>query len=126
MRKLIICICENKDADQLLGNSEAEQRLCFRYTDSTLSLLLKSDISSFYPASVTVQPDLCWTCSKTTLLVFSLDGLYNGGICGCIHFTAMLLFCRVMTMLLRQWLRGVMSKSFPPSTRGPVMKDCNQ
>ena len=26
--------CENKDADQLRGNREADQRLCFRYTDS--------------------------------------------------------------------------------------------
>ena len=29
MRKPTICICENKDADQLRGNREAEQRLCF-------------------------------------------------------------------------------------------------
>ena len=34
MRKPTICICENKDADQLRGNREADQRLCFRYTDS--------------------------------------------------------------------------------------------
>ena len=32
---------------------EADQRLCFRYTDSTLSLLIKSEISSFYAASGT-------------------------------------------------------------------------
>ena len=70
MRKPTICISENKDADQLGGNREADQRLCFRYTDSTLLLLLKSEISSFWPASVTVQPDLCQTCSETTLLVF--------------------------------------------------------
>ena len=29
-------LCENKDADQLRGNREADQRLCFRYTDSTI------------------------------------------------------------------------------------------
>ena len=29
MRKPTICICENKDADQLRGNREADQRLCF-------------------------------------------------------------------------------------------------
>ena len=34
MRKPDFCICENKDADQLHGNREADQRLCFRYTDS--------------------------------------------------------------------------------------------
>ena len=39
MRKLAFCICENKDADQLRGNREADQRLCFRYMDSTIPLL---------------------------------------------------------------------------------------
>ena len=47
MRKPTICIGENKDADQLRGDREADQRLCFRYKDSTLPLLLKSEISSF-------------------------------------------------------------------------------
>ena len=74
MRKRTICICENKGADQLRGNREVDQRLCFRYTDSTLPLLFKSEISSFQPASVTLQPDLCQTCSETTLLVFPRDG----------------------------------------------------
>ena len=46
---------ENKGADQLRSNCEAVQRLCFRYTDGTISLLLKSEISSFLPTSVTVQ-----------------------------------------------------------------------
>ena len=47
MRKPTICIGENTDADQLRGNREADQRLCFRYSDSTIPLLLKSEISSF-------------------------------------------------------------------------------
>ena len=47
MGKPTICIGENKGADQLRGNREADQRLCFRYTDSTISLLLKSEIASF-------------------------------------------------------------------------------
>ena len=34
-------LCENKDADQLRSNCEADQRLCFRYTDNTISFLLK-------------------------------------------------------------------------------------
>ena len=46
VRKPDICICENKDADQLRGNREADQRLCFRYIDSTIPLLPKSEISS--------------------------------------------------------------------------------
>ena len=48
MRKLTICICEDKGADQLRGNCEADQRLCFRYSESTITLFLKSEISSFY------------------------------------------------------------------------------
>ena len=44
MRKPAFCICENKDADQFRGNRKADQRLCFRYMDSTISLLPKSKI----------------------------------------------------------------------------------
>ena len=47
MGKPTICIGENKDADQLRGNREADQRLCFRYSESPIPLLLKSEISSF-------------------------------------------------------------------------------
>ena len=36
MRKPTFCICENKDADQLRGDREADQGLCFRYIDSTI------------------------------------------------------------------------------------------
>ena len=46
-RKPDFCLCENKGADQLRGNREADQRLCFCYTDSIFPLLLKSEISSF-------------------------------------------------------------------------------
>ena len=58
MRKPAFCICENKgadqlcglrenkEADQLRGNCEADQRLCFRCIDSTIPLLPKSKISS--------------------------------------------------------------------------------
>ena len=45
-RKPAFCICENKDADQLRGNREADQRLCFRYVDSTIPVLSKYEISS--------------------------------------------------------------------------------
>ena len=47
MRKQNFCLCENKGADQLRSNCEADQRLCFHYMDSTISLLLKSEISIF-------------------------------------------------------------------------------
>ena len=39
MRKPDFCICKNKDADQLRSNREADQRLCFRYTDSIIPLV---------------------------------------------------------------------------------------
>ena len=47
VRKPDFCLGENKGADQLRGYREADQRLCFRYSDSTIPLLLKSEISSF-------------------------------------------------------------------------------
>ena len=65
MRKPDFCICEIKDADQLRGNREADQCLCFRYTDSTIHLLAKSKISSLLSSSVAVQPGLCRTWSET-------------------------------------------------------------
>ena len=56
MRKQTFCICENKETDQCL---------CFRYTDSTIPLLPRSEISRLYPSSVAVQPRLCRTWSAT-------------------------------------------------------------
>ena len=56
MRKPAFCICENKDADQLRGDREADQHLCFHYTDSTIPLLSKSEVSSIKLSSVAVQP----------------------------------------------------------------------
>ena len=64
MRKQAFCICENKDADQLRSNREADQRLCFRYIASTIPLLPKYKISSLYPSSVFAQPGLCRTRSE--------------------------------------------------------------
>ena len=66
MRKPAFCICENKDADQLRGNREADQRLCFRYMDSIIPLLSKYEISSLWPSCVAVQPGLCGAWSETS------------------------------------------------------------
>ena len=74
MRKPTICIGENKGADQLRSDCDADQGLCFRHSDSTIPLLLKSEISIFYLFSVLVQVGLCQTCSETTLLVFPRGG----------------------------------------------------
>ena len=84
MGKPTICIGENKDADQLRGNLEADQRLCFRFSDSTIPPLPKSKISSFEPASVAVQAGLCLTCSETQCWIF--------------HEVAHLLYCLEMVL----------------------------
>ena len=65
MRKPAFCICENKDADQLRSYREADQRLCFRYIDSTIPLLSKYEISSLEPSCVVVESGLCGTWSET-------------------------------------------------------------
>ena len=46
MSKPAFNICENKGADQLRDNRAADQHLCFRFIDSAIFLLPKSDISS--------------------------------------------------------------------------------
>ena len=67
MRKPAFCICENKDADQLRGNREADQRPYFRYTDGIIPLLPIYEFSSFKPSCVVVhvQPGLCEVWSET-------------------------------------------------------------
>ena len=77
MRKPAFCMCENKDADQLHGDREADQRLCFSFIDGTILLLPNYEISSLYLSSMAVQPGLCqtWsetpkTCFLTTRLIF--------------------------------------------------------
>ena len=50
VRKPAFCICEYQDADQLRGNRQADQPLCFRYTDSTIPFATLSDtvVQSLY------------------------------------------------------------------------------
>ena len=94
MRKPAFCICENKDADQLRGNREADQRLCFHYTDSTIPLLSKSKISSFLPSTVAGQLGLYRTWSKTpktgflrTRLIYIVEYYQNvAGQCQVVFF----------------------------------------
>ena len=62
---LFAYICENKDAAQLRGNREAEQRLYFCYADSLIPLLSKSKIPRLLPSSVTAQLGLYRTWSET-------------------------------------------------------------
>ena len=58
MRKMAFCLCENKGADQLCGNRETDQRLCFRYTVSTIPLLPKCEISSLCCCAARFVSDL--------------------------------------------------------------------
>ena len=74
-RKPTICICENKDADQLCSNCTADQHLCFRYSDSTVPFLFKSKISSFYLFCATAQADLCVTWTETQIVGFLMHRL---------------------------------------------------
>ena len=60
MRKPDFCLCVNKGADQLRSNCEANQRICLRYTDSTVPLLSKSGIS-FCACTTRFVPDLVGT-----------------------------------------------------------------
>ena len=87
MGKPDFCLGENKGADQLRSNCEADQRLCFRYTDSTIPVLSKSKISSLQSSSVLVQLGLCQTWSETpktgflaSRLNFQID-LFHGKPC---------------------------------------------
>ena len=58
-----------------LRYSKADQRLCFRYMDSTIPLLPKSKISSLQPSSVLVQSNLSRTWAETQMTGFLLTPL---------------------------------------------------
>ena len=93
MRKPDFCICENKEADQLRGNREADQRLCFCYTDNAIPLLPKSQISNLQPSSVAVQPGLCRTWSKTPKTGFLTTRLNMTHMLLCSVYTACTVGC---------------------------------
>ena len=75
MRRPTICMRQNKGADQLRSNCEADQRLCFHYTDSTILLLSKYKISSLWPFSVLVQLGWCRNWSETQIVGFLMQRL---------------------------------------------------
>ena len=90
VRKPDFCICENKDADQLRGNHEADQRLCFRFMDTTIPLLSKFEISSLYPSSGSLHPGLCQTWSETPKTGFLTTRLKCSGCKACLFYTVFL------------------------------------
>ena len=83
MRKPTICMGENKDADQLLGNREADQRLCFRYTDSTFFyfstysqifeiLGFFCDCTGWFVLDLVGNPN-CWFCHEERIFTNNLQ-----------------------------------------------------
>ena len=94
MRKLVICICENKDADELRNNREADQRLCFRYR-------LVQYLYFIYP-KFQASCYLLWLyslvcvgpCRKPRRPVFSQRGSFDG-----ITFMAKVLLPRILEEL---------------------------
>ena len=61
---------KNKDANQACSNSTADQRFCFRYTDSEILLLVKYKISSLLLSSVLVIAGLCGLGWKPQILFY--------------------------------------------------------
>ena len=80
MRKPDFCLYENKGADQLCSYN---QRLCFRYTDSTTPLLPKSEISILYSSFATAQAGLCQTWSETPKTCFFTSRLTSSHLKHC-------------------------------------------
>ena len=69
IRKQTVCICENRDADQLCSNCTSDRHLCYRIIDSTIPPLTKSEM--------TAQAGLCQTSSEPRLFVFPSKGWFN-------------------------------------------------
>ena len=82
MRKPAFCIGENKDADQLRGDCEADQRRCFRYTDSTIPLLSKSEVQASNYLLWLYSPVCVGPGRKPRRPVFSQRGSSNSVIGG--------------------------------------------
>ena len=91
LRKPAFCICENKDADQLRGNREADQRLCFCYTDTTYPLLSKSENFKL----------LAIFCGCTARFVWDLVGNLKDRFS---HNEAQMMLVELQTIMIRQSL----------------------
>ena len=64
----------------LCGNRTTDQRLCFRYIDSTIHPLPKLEISCLQSSSVTVQSGLCRTWLETPKTSFLTTRLTCGSL----------------------------------------------
>ena len=121
MRKPDFCLCENKGADQLRGNREADQRLCFRYSHSTIPLLLKSEISSLWLFSVLVQVGLCRTWSETQIVGFVTHSLKCEHVILLIIFLVTYIFVLLQTFFdIEIQICQVMERSLPLKTNALI------
>ena len=77
VRKPAFCIYKNKDADQLPGNREADQRLCFRYIDSTIPLLANTKLQTSSHLLSLYSPVCVGPGRKPRRPVFSQRGSYR-------------------------------------------------
>ena len=87
MGKPTIYIGENKDADQLRSNCEADQRLCFRYTDSRIHplLILKNNVKILafsytgrFVSELVGNPNCLFSHAQTCLLLKLSNNLVVG------------------------------------------------
>ena len=65
MRKRIFACAKTKTQISFAVTAKLISAFGFRYTDSTIPLLPKSEISSLQPSSEAVQSGLCRTWSET-------------------------------------------------------------
>ena len=103
---------------------EADQRLCFRYIDSTIPLLSKSKISSLLPSSVVVQPSLCGTWSETPKTGFLTTQLNLSNI-PVTEDTSSLLFSSKRTFLMIKPWTGAIIAQGPPSCCTRAVFSCS-
>ena len=137
MRKPDFFLCENKGADQLRSNCEADRCLCFHYKDSTIPLLPISEISSFKPSSVSAHDGLCQTWSETPKSGFLASRLkYPSStiVCICnvtslsqIWLLLLLLLSSISVVILviLQYLRFILNKVFSPLNYKKKKNTCN-
>ena len=89
MGKPTICFYRKQRRRSALRYREADQRFCFRYMDSAIPLIPKSEILSFWPLSVHAQAGLCRAWLEPKLFFFSCACSFH--ICSivCVRHTCM-------------------------------------
>ena len=106
MRKPAFCICENKDADQLRGDREADQRLCIRF--------LKVQYLYFLNTKFQASSHLLWLYSQVCVgpgrkprrPVFSERGSYIPGICRIVWFEVFLKYTQSKILMICNMQQG--------------------